>query len=94
MTYKLEKSKRKNKKYVAIFDNGKSIHFGARGYDQYRDSTGIGAYSSRDHGDHQRRRSYFLRHSGVDKKTKAIKNEMKKSRGRITAKILSHKYLW
>lgn len=31
----LSESSRKCKKYVAIFDDGKKIHFGAKGYEDY-----------------------------------------------------------
>jgi hypothetical protein len=70
------------------------IHFGDNRYQQYKDSTGLGVYSSKDHLDPTRRSSYFFRHSGVDTKKEALALELKKSKGKMTAKILSHKYLW
>lgn len=60
------KSKRKGKKYDAIvFENNKTryIPFGALGYQQYRDRTGLGLYSSLDHNDKDRKRRYRLRHA-------------------------------
>ena len=91
---KLGPSTRKNKKYMAMLENGKIIHFGASDYQQFKDSTGIGAYSNKNHGNKERRRRYFLRHSGVPTKKLALQKELKKSKGNYTAKILSHLYLW
>lgn len=91
---KIKQSTRAAKKYMAIFPNGEIIHFGARGYEQFKDSTPLKLYSSMDHGDKKRRESYFSRHSGgIKNKKDALKYEWGKS-GRITAKILSHRYLW
>lgn len=90
----------KGKKYTAIVadrDTGatRRIHFGAVGYQQYADSTGVGKYSSHDHRTAARRRGYFSRHSaGITKKGAAIRHEVAKSGGRYNAKILSHQYLW
>jgi len=87
-------STRANKKYMAILTNGDKIHFGAKGYEQFKDSTGLGLYSNMDHGNKKRRENYFSRHSaGIKNKNDALKYEWNKSK-RITAKILSHKYLW
>ena len=44
---------------------GKWIHFGDRSMEQFRDSTGLGLYSSLDHGDAARRRSYVVRAMGI-----------------------------
>ena len=87
-------SGRKGKKYVATVGNGRKIHFGASDYEQFKDSTGVGKYSSKNHGDSKRRKSYFLRHSGVQFKKDAVKKEVKKSNGTYTAKLLSHLFLW
>lgn len=70
------------------------IHFGDTRYQQYKDSTGLGIYSNFDHMNMRRREMYFLRHSGVYDKDDAIKIELKKSRGKMNAKILSHMFLW
>ena len=87
-----------NKKYKAIIlsEDGKqkTIQFGDRRYGHFKDSTPLKTWSSKDHGDVKRKRAYFNRHSGVPTKTKAIEKEMKLSGNRLTAKILSHKYLW
>ena len=89
----------KNKKYTVIVEDKKTkrtrtIQFGARSYEQYKDSSPIKKYSRKDHGDAKRRRNYFSRHSGVTTKREAMIKELKKSNGRYNAKILSHKYLW
>ena len=89
-----------NKKYTAIIqtpDGNKTrkISFGAVGYQQYKDSTGLGVWSHLDHGDSKRRKAYFSRHSaGVTNKTDAIKREVTLSGGLYNAKILSHQFLW
>ena len=91
---KILPSTRANKKYMAILRNGDKIHFGGKGYEQFKDSTGLGLYSHMDHGDKKRRENYFSRHSfGIKNKKDALKYEWNKSK-RITAKILSHQYLW
>ena len=92
-------SPNKNKKYRAEIYNKKSkktrhIDFGARSYEQFRDSTKIKKYKAKNHKDAKRRRNYFSRHSGVKTKRKALEKEWKKSRGKYNAKILSHQYLW
>lgn len=89
----IKRSTRKGKKYMANVD-GKWIHFGASSYEQFRDSTGLGLYSHKDHNDNKRRFNYFMRHSGVPTKAAAIQKEMDKTGGKFNAKILSHKYLW
>jgi len=85
----------KGKKYTAIIKmpNGKTrkVSFGAKGYTQYRDSTPLKLYSSKDHLDKNRRERYFERHSGVKTKKEALAKE---KGNKITAKYLSHFYLW
>ena len=39
-------------------------------------------------------RNYFSRHSGTKNRKKAINKEIKKSKKKYNAKILSHIYLW
>jgi hypothetical protein len=64
--YKLvdfRKSKAKGKKYAAVLRHRKTgnhrlINFGALGYEQYRDNTGVKLYSHLNHGDQARRLSY------------------------------------
>ena len=94
---KITVSKRRGKKYKALVTDGikqRVIHFGATGYGQFRDSTKLRAYRKKDHGDRERRRRYFLRHSKVPGKGEAISKELRKSRGRLNARVLSHRYLW
>ena len=89
-----------DKKYTARIVHKKTrkirhIHFGAKGYQQYKDSTPLGLYSSKNHGTKKRRDNYFSRHSGgIKNKKKALAKEIRKSKGLYNAKILSHKYLW
>lgn len=94
----IRKSTNPQKKYVAtirtLTGNTKLIHFGAKDYQQYRDSTKLHLYSSKNHNDPKRRERYFRRHSGVPKKSQALRKEWRKSNGRYNAKILSHQYLW
>ena len=85
-------STRKNKKYMAILNTNRVIHFGDKRYQQYFDK--LKKYSKKNHLDKSRRRNYFLRHSGVPTKSKALKKEFTKSNGKYNAKILSHEYLW
>ena len=87
------------KKYTARIMHKKTrkirhIHFGAKGYEQFKDSTPLGLYSSKNHGTKKRRDNYFSRHSGIKNKKKALAKEIRKSKGLYNAKILSHKYLW
>lgn len=77
----------------------RTLTFGAKGYEQFRDSTpkskGGGLYTHKNHGDIRRRRSYFSRHSGGRVgKTAAVAYEKRKSVGLYTPKLLSHIYLW
>jgi hypothetical protein len=86
-------------KYAAIVRNNKtgkkrSIKFGHRDYQQFKDSTPLGYYSYKNHGTKKRKNAYYSRHSGTKKKGNAIKKEFRKSRGKYTAKLLSHIYLW
>tara|TARA_A100000171_G_C2111814_1_gene135467 strand:- start:515 stop:790 length:276 start_codon:yes stop_codon:yes gene_type:complete len=54
---KVEKSNRKEKRFVAIFDNGKKIHFGFKGGSTYID-----------HKDKEKRKNYRARHEVNEKK--------------------------
>lgn len=87
------------KKYTAVVRNKKTkktriIHFGDRRYQQFKDRTGVGLYTHKNHGTRRRMRNYFNRHSGTPNRGKAIKREIRHSKGYYTAKILSHIYLW
>jgi hypothetical protein len=66
---RFEKSKNPDKKYDAIVLNKKSgrerrIGFGARGYENYADRSGLGLYKNVSHGDKERRDRYRQRHPG------------------------------
>jgi hypothetical protein len=87
------------KKYTAHVQDKKTrktrrLHFGDRRYQQYKDTTPLKLYKSKNHGTRKRRQRYYARHSGTKNKQRAIAKETKKSRGRYTPKLLSHKYLW
>jgi hypothetical protein len=64
---------------MAVFRNGKKIHFGDNRYQQFKDSTKIKLYKHLDHGDLKRKRSYYARHGKAPYHS---------------AKWFSHKYLW
>ena len=89
-------SSKKYRVQVKNIQSGKirTIQFGAKGYEQYKDLTKLKYYSSSNHGDRQLRRNYFSRHSGISTKKLALDKEIRKSGGTYNAKILSHKYLW
>ena len=96
---RITKSKRQGKKYSAFVKNLKTkkvriIHFGATGYQQFKDSTKLKSFKSKNHGDSNRRRLYFTRHSGVPTKRAALLKEWRKSKGKYNPKILSHLFLW
>lgn len=87
------------KKYTAFVRDKKTkkirrVHFGGRGYVQYRDSTPLKLYKKDNHGDIKRMRRYFLRHSGTTKRSDAIQKEKRIGKGRYTPRLLSHIYLW
>ena len=61
----IRKSKRKYKKYVALVRDKltkkiRKIHFGDNRYPQFKDSTPLRLYSSKDHLDLDRRRRYYI----------------------------------
>jgi hypothetical protein len=83
---RFEKSKAKNKKYVAILINKatgreKRINFGDKRYQQYKDSTGLGLYSHLNHNDPKRRANYRKRHGA-------------NSLAPYSANYFSYYYLW
>ena len=95
-----EKSSNPDKKYMATIKDLKTgktrvIHFGASAYEQYKDRTPLGLYTSKNHSNKRRQMNYYSRHShGISTRKKAIDYEIKKSGGYYNAKILSHIYLW
>lgn len=82
--YYIAVSKRPDKKYSIFTKDHKGykflLHFGARDYEQFKDSTPLKAFSYKDHGDKDRRRLYFARHGLTSDKT--------------SPKYWSNKYLW
>jgi len=84
---KFEKSKRKGKKYNGVLRNKKTnrevrVPFGDSSMEQYRDSTGLGLYSSKDHGDVKRRKAFRARHKGFLKE------------GYYSPSYFSYNFLW
>jgi len=51
MIIRLKQSSRKDKKYMAVFEDGKKVHFGASGYSDYTK-----------HKDPKRKERYIARH--------------------------------
>jgi len=67
------KSMKKDKKYYALLENKKNksrvkVHFGSKAYDQYKDSTGKGFYTHKNHLDEDRKKRYIARHRGFIRK--------------------------
>ena len=77
--YKPVVSNRKEKKYMVLTKKG-VIHFGARGYVQFKDK--LGHYSKLNHYDKQRKENYYSRHGDRNTTNKE------------SAKYWSHKILW
>lgn len=84
-----KKSNRKGKKYSVITPSGKTIHFGNKNYQQFRDSTGLGLYSHLDHNDTERRKRYLARAKGIKNKEGKLTWNDKES-----ANYYSIIYLW
>jgi hypothetical protein len=88
--YKPFVSKNPKKKYsVYVMKNGskKLIHFGDRSMEQYKDK--LGHYSSKNHLDPKRRKSYLARAKGIRDKNGNLTWKDKNS-----ANYYSIKYLW
>lgn len=84
---RFERSRHKHKKYDAILKKNGShsverVPFGDSEMQQYRDSTGIGRFSSKDHLDNTRRKRYRSRHRAFIKK------------GFFSPGYFSWRYLW
>lgn len=67
------KSMKEHKKYYALLEHKKNkskvkVHFGDSRFDQYRDSTGKGYFTYKNHLDKKRKNSYIQRHKGFIKK--------------------------
>lgn len=84
-----EKSTKKGKKYMVRSPKNKLIHFGSSAAEHYKDSTGTGKWSHRDHMDKTRQKSYLARAGGI-----------RNGKGQITwrdpesANYYSVHYLW
>lgn len=68
-----KKSNNPRKKYSAFLENKETgrkvkIDFGDSSMEQYRDTTGLGLYSHKDHLDKNRRRQFRSRFSGLKQK--------------------------
>lgn len=69
--YKFVEFKRSSnpaKKYMAILKNKstnrtKTVHFGSASHEHYRDTTGLGLWSHKNHNDEKRRKSFQARMS-------------------------------
>jgi hypothetical protein len=59
----------------------RKVPFGAIGYEQYKDSTGLNLYSKLNHLDKDRRKRYRERHKGEEK-------------NKFSSGYWSYKYLW
>lgn len=77
--YKPVPSNKKEKKYMVLTKKG-VIHFGARGYQQFKDK--LGHYKHLDHLDNKRKELYYKRHGDRNTTNKE------------SAKYWSHKILW
>jgi hypothetical protein len=82
---RFEVSGSKSKKYDAILQHKatgryKRVPFGDSRFEQYRDKTGLGVYSSFDHRDKKRRELYYSRHG--------------KEAPKFSSKWFSHHFLW
>ena len=49
----------------AQYPNGRTVQFGAKGYQQYKDQTPLRLYKKSDHGDAKRRDRYRKRHGAL-----------------------------
>ena len=82
-------STRQGKKYSVVTPSGKTVHFGSSAMQHYKDRTGVGAWSHKDHGDDARRKSYLARSKGIKNKAGELTYKNKES-----ANYYSVKYLW
>tara|TARA_R110001592_G_scaffold53985_1_gene165421 strand:+ start:580 stop:852 length:273 start_codon:yes stop_codon:yes gene_type:complete len=63
--YDYKKSTNPKKKLMVVVNN-KTIHFGSRDMEQFKDKTGI--WKNKDHNDDKRRKLYLTRSSGIKRK--------------------------
>jgi len=67
--FNYEKSTRPDKKLMVVVEKGgrkKTVHFGSRKMEQFKDKTGI--WSSKNHGDKDRRKNFLTRSAGIKNK--------------------------
>jgi hypothetical protein len=82
-------STRKHKKYSVVTPKGKVVHFGSRTNFQYKDTTGLRAYSHLDHLDPVRKRNYRRRARGIrNRRGKAV------YRDKESPAYYSYNFLW
>lgn len=84
-----KKSTRAGKKYSVITPSGRTIHFGSSQMEHYKDKTGVGAWSHKNHNDATRRKSYLARAKGIKNK-----NGEYTYKDRESPNYYSVKYLW
>lgn len=81
------------KKYKAILPDGKSVYFGHKNYEHYKDTVpkrlGGGLWSHRDHLDPDRRKNYRRRHGAL-----RCKDGKKCIQKRYSPAWFSYYFLW
>ena len=60
--FKIEKSNKPHKKYMAIMEDGSVFYFGDTRYQQYEDKTPLKLYKRLDHHEKKTRALYYKRH--------------------------------
>tara|TARA_R100000231_G_scaffold138899_1_gene118448 strand:- start:815 stop:1099 length:285 start_codon:yes stop_codon:yes gene_type:complete len=68
--FNYEKSTRPDKKLMVVVTKDgkkKTVHFGARKMEHFKDKTGI--WKSKDHGDKDRRKNFLTRSAGIKNKS-------------------------
>ena len=95
---KFERGKQKKKYKVHLKDKKtkrkRTLSFGHKDYQQFKDRTKLQLYKHLNHGERKRMRNYYSRHSGKKTRKAGIAKEKKKNNGYYTPKLLSHIYLW
>jgi hypothetical protein len=84
-----KKSTKDFKKYMVVTPKGRTVHFGDKRYQHYRDTTGKGLYSHLDHNNPKRRQLYRIRHRAI--KTKEGRPAYK---DKEQSSYYSYNYLW
>ena len=85
----IKKSTRPNKKYMSKTPSGKWVHWGSSSDEHYKDTTGLGIWSHKDHLDKERRKNYRARHEAI--KTKDGKPAYK---DKEQPSYYSYNFLW